>query len=128
MTEGKFRIWVVDDDAISNFVTVRHLKQFKTLGFIQDFKNPLDALEFLRNTEVAHLPDFILLDINMPHLDGWSVLDQMMEMKIDFPKVFMLTSSIYPEDFEKSQNYSLVKGFIVKPLDRVKIQTELNID
>jgi len=128
MTEGKYRIWVVDDDAISNFVTVRHLKQFKTLSAIKDFINPMEALAVLKITEIDALPDFILLDINMPNLDGWTFLDRMREMDVLFPKVFMLTSSIYPEDYEKSQKYSLVKGFIVKPLDRIKIQTELNID
>jgi CheY-like chemotaxis protein len=128
MTEGKYRIWVVDDDAISNFVTVRHLKQFKTLSTIHDFINPQEALSFLQKSEDGTLPDFILLDINMPNLDGWTFLDKMNELEVLFPKVFMLTSSIYPEDYEKSQKYGLVKGFIVKPLDRIKIQTELNID
>jgi len=128
MTEVKYRIWVVDDDAISNFVTVRHLKQFKTLSSINDFINPVEALNFLEKSEDSSLPDFILLDINMPNLDGWTFLDKMQELNVLFPKVFMLTSSIYPEDYEKSQKYNLVKGFIVKPLDRIKIQTELNID
>lgn len=128
MTEGKYHICVVDDDAISNFVTVRHLKQFKTLSSIHDFINPIEALNYLQNSEKSILPDFILLDINMPHLDGWGFLDKMKELDVLSPKVFMLTSSIYPEDYEKSQKYSLVKGFIVKPLDRIKIQTELNID
>lgn len=129
MSEEKLYILVVDDDAISNFVTVRHLKQFQALGHIQDFTNPLEALSFLQaeNEASKKLPDFILLDINMPQLDGWSFLDKMHELKINSPQVFMLTSSIYPEDSERSKNYKLVSGFIVKPLDRNKIQTHLDI-
>lgn len=129
MSEEKLYILVVDDDAISNFVTVRHLKQFQALGHIQDFTNPVEALCFLQSENEASkkLPDFILLDINMPQLDGWSFLDKMHELKISTPQVFMLTSSIYPEDSERSKNYKLVSGFIVKPLDRIKIQTHLDI-
>jgi CheY-like chemotaxis protein len=128
MIESKYSIWVVDDDAISNFVTVRHLKQFKNLETILDFINPLDAISYLKSSMDTVQPDFILLDINMPSLDGWSFLDQMRDMNVIFPKVFMLTSSIYPEDYERSQSYSLVKGFIIKPLDRIKIQKELDIE
>lgn len=129
MSEEKLYILVVDDDAISNFVTVRHLKQFQSLGQIKDFINPLEALSFLQaeNEASNKLPDYILLDINMPQLDGWSFLDKMHDIKVSSPKVFMLTSSIYPEDSERSKNYNLVSGFIVKPLDRNKIQTHLNI-
>ena len=129
MGDVLYHILVVDDDAISNFVTVRHLKQFNSLGSIRDFTNPLEALEYLKLEKEAggNLPDFILLDINMPHLDGWTFLDKMDELKILSPKVYMLTSSIYPEDSERSKNYLLVSGFIVKPLDRNKIQLQLNI-
>lgn len=129
MSEEKLYILVVDDDSISNFVTVRHLKQFQALGHIQDFINPLEALNFLQTEkdQDKRLPDYILLDINMPQLDGWSFLDKMHDMAITTPKVFMLTSSIYPEDSERSKNYTLVSGFIVKPLDRTKIQTHLSI-
>ncbi len=129
MSTEKYHILVVDDDSISNFVTVRHLKQFKGLGSIRDFTNPLDAIDFLQEEKKrgAALPDFILLDINMPHLDGWSFLDRMQELDILSPRVYMLTSSIYPEDSERSRSYSLVNGFIVKPLDRLKIQSQLNI-
>ena len=129
MSDVLYHILVVDDDAISNFVTVRHLKQFNSLGSIRDFTNPLEALEYLKLEKEAggNLPDFILLDINMPHLDGWTFLDKMDELKILSPKVYMLTSSIYPEDSERSKNYLLVSGFIVKPLDRNKIQLQLNI-
>jgi CheY-like chemotaxis protein len=128
MGEGKYHVWVVDDDTISNFVTVRHLNQFKTILSIHDYKNPLEALEVLKNLESTLYPDFILLDINMPHLDGWSFLNKLQELRISSPKVFMLTSSIYPEDYDKCEAYPVVKGFIVKPLDRIKIQTELKID
>ncbi len=128
MMEGGYSILVVDDDAISNFVTVRHLKQFKTAHTIQDFINPFNALEFLNSLEVEKLPDYILLDINMPSLSGWDFVDRLKVMGIFSPKVFMLTSSIFPEDYEKSENYPLIKGFIIKPLDKIKIQNELKIE
>lgn len=130
MRVGKINVLVVDDDAISNFVTVRHLQQFPFIDRIHDFTDPVEALNYLKAESSLQkgLPDYIFLDINMPQLDGWLFLDRMYTMNILSPKVFLLTSSIYPEDAARSGNYILVNGFIVKPLDRKKIEFYLNID
>ena len=94
----------------------------------------LDCIE-LRNGQVAidhlaengeHLPDMILLDINMPVMDGWDFLENFSEMAMskDIP-VVMLTSSINPDDIEKAKSHQLVKGFLSKPLNKDKLDEVL---
>jgi len=64
------------------------------------------------------IPDLILLDLDMPVMDGWEFLDAFLKLPIAKQVcVFVLTSSIHPHDREKARHYSLVKGFFSKPLD-----------
>ncbi|HOE40035.1 MAG TPA: response regulator [Rhodoferax sp.] len=59
-------------------------------------------------------PDFVLLDIYMPGLDGWALLDQLRQL---LPKivVIMVTGSILPADFTKSMDQR-VDGYCIKPV------------
>jgi len=65
----------------------------------------------------APLPDLVLLDLDMPLMDGWEFLDAVAGLALPQPlRVFVLTSSIYPEDQEKALAYKEVQGFFTKPL------------
>ncbi len=68
----------------------------------------------------SHAGDAILfLDINMPSLTGWDVLDKLGTFGKAFKdriKIFMLSSSINPSDKEKAAGNKLVSGYISKPL------------
>ncbi len=76
-----------------------------------------------------NLPELILLDINMPVLNGWEFLDEFIallpKLPVEIP-VYMLSSTIDQADFDKAETYSVVKGFYSKPLTRenlVEIET-----
>ncbi len=59
-------------------------------------------------------PDFVLLDIYMPGLDGWALLDHLRQL---LPKVvvIMVTGSNLPADFTKSMDQR-VDGYCIKPV------------
>jgi CheY-like chemotaxis protein len=61
----------------------------------------------------------ILLDINMPLIDGFQFLDEFAELDIKIKTdidVFMLTTSINPSDKERAEGNALITKFLIKPL------------
>lgn len=115
------RVWFIDDDEINNMLSVRMLGRISPDSKSTTFLNAEDALEAILNKNNA-LPDSIFLDINMPRMNGWEFLDQLIVREIYIP-VYMLTSSIDPRDQEKAGSYEMVKDFISKPLreERLKL-------
>lgn len=112
-------ILLVDDDSINNFVNKELLSQVYPDANINAFENPMFALSFLlESTDVE--PDLILLDLNMPFLTGWQFLDKLKENGLNY-RVVILTSSINPMDKQKAEDYPLIDGFLIKPIEMEKL-------
>ena len=87
---------------------------------MQRYENGQLALEALWRGagHEAETPDLILLDLNMPVMDGWEFLDAFSALDLQkHVHVCVLTSSIHPEDIEKAKLYAEVEGYFPKPLD-----------
>jgi CheY-like chemotaxis protein len=86
---------------------------------ITSYTNPTEAIKEIISKTV--LPDFILLDINMPQMSGWEFLDQLKEALgttyID-SKVIILTSSVRSFDKIKSDTFECITNFANKPLEQ----------
>ncbi len=79
----------------------------------------LEELVALSESGGKEFPDIIFLDINMPRMDGWEFLQEFEKLPdtiLNKCSVYMLTSSIDPNDIEKSKTYKTVKNFFSKPL------------
>ncbi|MEO8712917.1 MAG: response regulator, partial [Parafilimonas sp.] len=71
----------------------------------------------------------ILLDVNMPVMNGWEFLELYQSLKPSFSKeiqLFLVTSSMNDQDREYSKRYNCVQDYIVKPLARDKISEILS--
>lgn len=85
-------------------------------------KSGPDALEYLNqctNDDGKAIPDLVLLDINMPYMDGWEFLEKFKELQPNFsnsPLIVMLSSSVYEADSEKAHANPEVWDYITKPL------------
>ncbi|MDT0646964.1 response regulator [Zunongwangia sp. F260] len=117
------KICVIDDDEIYQMIMKRVIGKADVFAKRQSFCNAQDALESFEN--LAHsLPDLILLDINMPGIDGWQFIEEMREKRSGFEKetrIFIVTSSIAHSDYTKAKSYPEVCGFLSKPVDVAQI-------
>jgi len=113
-------VYIIEDDIITSKITELHLHQHGGFGKVKKFVNGEPALRALLDAAArpAQLPDLILLDLNMPVMDGWEFLDAFTAHSWNKPVcVCVLTSSIQSEDIEKAKTYKEVKGYFSKPLD-----------
>ena len=113
-------VYIVEDDLITSSINKLLLKKRAEFGVVQQYMNGQTAFDALQQVARSgqHAPDLILLDINMPVMDGWEFLDALATLHLpERVCICVLTSSIHPEDLEKSQSYHEVKGYFTKPLD-----------
>lgn len=119
---------IIDDDPIFVFGAQRLMKMSDFCkGFLifHDGQKALDhLLPVLQGDIDSAIPSVILLDINMPILDGWQFLDAIVNIKvIKEITIFVVSSSIDPRDQEKAASYANVKNFIVKPISEGKLKS-----
>ena len=112
---------VIDDDLIYQFAVKLNLKQLQLAESVQTFSNGDLARQFFleHKDDPASLPDVILLDINMPIMDGWDFLEWYKSAKDQLSKkipIFMVSSSIDWRDIEKAKSYDEVLDYMSKPL------------
>lgn len=117
--------FIIEDDEITAFLIPKVLEQSGAFQQTRIFENGQPALAYLKKAlkQNQPLPDLILLDINMPVMDGWDFLNEINQshMLKNIP-VVMLTSSIHEADIQKSKSYQNVIGYITKPLEPEKVQ------
>ena len=120
-------ILLVDDDEVYIYVTKKILANMSDDISVKSFNDGEQAIEFIQTCtqENNPLPGVILLDINMPYLDGWGFLS---EFKKLVPKlaerevnIYMVTSSNDPHDMERAKEFEQVTGYVVKPVFEDKL-------
>ena len=108
-------IILVDDDPIVILLQKKLMEKAGISHKIISFNNGEDVLEFLAEKESGS-KYLMFLDINMPGLSGWEVLDKLEGMDIPFDlRVIIITSSIEDADRFKAKSYDRIVDFWVKP-------------
>jgi CheY-like chemotaxis protein len=115
-------IWVIDDDPIYQIIVTKIIHKSELFSSVSSFTNGKDAIDTLKNIlENNELPpNIILLDINMPTMDGWEFMEEMALLK---PKInervniYIVSSSIAFEDKSMAKNYSEIIAYLSKPVN-----------
>lgn len=109
------RILAVDDSDIDNMIHEIILHQVFPNNEIILYSNPCEAIQYIRQNK-SDLPEIILLDISMPVVTGWDLLNEL-ALHHNRSFVFMLTSSISREDEERARKFTFIKDYFIKPLN-----------
>jgi CheY-like chemotaxis protein len=120
MAKPRFYL-VIDDDKINNLVCESVIKKVHEENKVLSFLRAEDALEYIFSSKNTNPVDIILLDINMPEMNGWEFLDRYLAQTPKPAHIFILSSSINTADFEKAKLYTGVVDYIVKPFSKEKL-------
>ena len=117
----KKTIWVVDDDPIYQIIINKIIQRSEMFSEISSYKNGKEAFDSLSEAidKDGDLPDIILLDINMPVMDGWEFMEALGEIQPKFKRqiiVYIVSSSIAVEDKNTSKTYTNILGYLSKPV------------
>ncbi len=114
---------IIDDDATYVNLVKRIIETKQLCNNLLVFSNGKEAFDYfnaiLTNLSQEHIPEIILLDLNMPIMDGWEFLEKFLTIQNEFETpitLYVVSSSINPNDIEKAKEISLVSNYLVKPV------------
>lgn len=122
---------VIDDDTMYTKILSRQLSAINFCEHLLIFHHGLEALNHFKSIIASPnlQPDVILLDLNMPVMDGWQFLDEFIEVKpVKKIKIYIVSSSIDFADHAKAATYKEVSGFYIKPITRKNLDAILSTE
>jgi CheY-like chemotaxis protein len=113
----KHSILLVEDDELDVISVQRSLKQLESEYELHCAYNGIEALAMLNDSDTPLKPDVILLDLNMPKMNGTEFLKILREDEmIRHHKVFIMTTSAESADRTLTEDLG-ISGYIIKPLN-----------
>lgn len=118
-------ILVIDNDPVSNFVSEKILSYLGISDNVISFLGGEEALDFLSKECLLNklpFPELIMLDIDMPCMDGFQFITALKKMNISNKiDIVILSTSVYNKNIDKAKAKG-IKYYIAKPLDVSKMQ------
>jgi CheY-like chemotaxis protein len=115
-------VFVVDDDKIYHFLIKKLFISNNIEVSPSFFENGQDALDGIKHNldKEENQPDLILLDINMPVLDGWQFLEEFKKLKEFIKKeisIYVISSSDNSMDRNKAKEFDdEITNYYLKPM------------
>jgi CheY-like chemotaxis protein len=122
------KLVMIDDNPVQHLIMQR---MFERCDLFPDVAHALDGrtiIEFLQEyrTNTEELPNVILLDLHMPEFSGWDFLAEFERLYWSFKKiisVYIISSSVAPEDRARARQYPFVKDFLTKPISAERLHS-----
>lgn len=116
-------ILIIDDNEAEQFLYRHLVNTYDPNIKVESVYDGEEALAYLEDTSKEQ-PDCILLDINMPRMNGFEFLEAYTQKFADHPIVItMLTSSTMAIDKDRALEYDCVKAFFLKPITVESLET-----
>ena len=114
-------ILLIDDDQATNFLHQIIIKKADCTENLHIEYNGEAAINYLTTKKDGEYPnpELIFLDINMPRMNGWAFLEEYQKLtngKKSSAIIVMLTTSLNPDDQERSKQYYAISEFRSKPM------------
>jgi CheY-like chemotaxis protein len=121
------KVLLVEDDHITVIICEKIIKFADFAADVVSVSNGQEAYKFLNSEAETNVtfPEIILLDLNMPVMNGWEFLERYADWtkgKKNIPEIYMLSSTVDQEEMSRAMQYPHVKGFISKPLTKEHLQ------
>lgn len=121
------KVLLIDDDMVTWAICEMVLNKTGFSNEVEKLGNGKEGIDYFsayfekkkRGEAGLVAPDLILLDLNMPVMDGWTFLEDYIRKyseRLPETKIAILSSTVNPEDFIRAQKYPIVVDFINKPL------------
>lgn len=117
---------LIDDNELDNFINLKVIESANFARYTFTTTSGMSALEFIKNITIAEVavkqklfPEVIFIDINMPLMDGFQFLQNLIKHDGDIirqSKLVILTTSLNPDDRNKAAAISEHIKFLNKPL------------
>lgn len=123
----KKNILLVDDDRVANFLSEKIIAAMGIAEEVFSVTNGREALNVLSqsHTDQKALPDVIILDLNMPIMDGFEFIRAFQKLNIPQKEqmiIIVVTSSNNPEDIERAKSYG-IKHYLTKPISLESVKS-----
>jgi CheY-like chemotaxis protein len=114
---------IIDDDEVYINLIKKVINIKKLSENLLVFKNGREALDYftaiIENLNQNAFPEIILLDLNMPVMDGWDFLKKFTQISPHSnikTTLYIVSSSIDPFEIEKAKSFTSVTDYLIKPI------------
>ncbi|WP_194851881.1 response regulator [Nonlabens antarcticus] len=122
------KVCIIDDDKLYVSLITMLINQNHFAREIIVFANGQEALEYFKNNidnDEELLPEIILLDLNMPIMNGWEFLEHIEpyanKLLANDVRLNVVSSTINPEEVDRAENHGIVNLFMNKPISKEAI-------